>query len=80
VTVVCYQVEVFAAERSLVQRRTAECDVSVSDLETSTMMQPRHTRAAEQIIIRKNNLSCVPHNGFYCKVGNKSIKLVVCGS
>ena len=37
VSVVCCQLEVSAAERSLVQR-TAECDVFVSDLETSTMM------------------------------------------
>ena len=55
------QIEITAAERSLVQR-TTECDVSVSDLETSTMMQPtRPTRAAEQII-RKNHLSYIPHN------------------
>ena len=73
VSVVCCQVEISATERSLVQRITTECGVSVSDLETSTMLQPRPTSAVEQI----KNITYIPHNVklvFYCEVGNKDIK------
>jgi hypothetical protein len=41
VKVVCCQVEVFATDRSLVQRSHTDYDVSVCDLETSTMRRPR---------------------------------------
>ena len=79
-SVVCCQVEISAAERSLVQRITTECGVSVSDLETSTMMQPRPTSAVEQI----EKISHFPRNVkqffFYCEVGNKSINLDVCNN
>jgi hypothetical protein len=40
----CCQVEVSAADRSLVQRRPTEYDVAECDLETSIMRMPRPTR------------------------------------
>ena len=46
-SVVCCQVEVLASGRSRVQRSPTECGVSECDCETSKMMRPRPTRAAE---------------------------------
>ena len=45
--VVCYQVEVSATGRSLVQRSPTEGYVSECDLETSMLRIPRLTGAAE---------------------------------
>jgi hypothetical protein len=42
---VCYQVEISATGRSLVQRRPTLCDVFESYLDTSTMRRPTSTRA-----------------------------------
>jgi hypothetical protein len=47
VSAVCYQVEVFAMGRSLVQRSPTECVVSECDLETSTLRRPGSARAVE---------------------------------
>jgi hypothetical protein len=44
---VCYQVEVSATCRSLVQRNLSECGGSECDLETSTRRRSRPTRAVE---------------------------------
>ena len=46
-SVVCCQVEVCAKGRPLVQRSPTVCGVSECDLETSTVMRPRTTRAVE---------------------------------
>ena len=43
----CDQVHASAKGRSLVQRSPPECGVSEYDLETSTMMRTRPTRAVE---------------------------------
>ena len=40
VTVVCYQVEVSVTGRLLVHRSPTDCDVTVCDLETSTIRRP----------------------------------------
>jgi len=45
--VVCCQVEVYGADRLLVQRSPTKCDVSEYDLETSLVRMPRPTRAVE---------------------------------
>jgi hypothetical protein len=44
VNVVCYQVEVSASGRSLVQRSPTECGVSECGRETSKMRRPWTTR------------------------------------
>jgi hypothetical protein len=43
VSVVCWQVEVSATGRSLVQRRPTECGVPMCDREASIMRKPRPT-------------------------------------
>ena len=47
VTVVCCQVEVSAAGRSLVQRSPTECGLSECDCETSKRRRPGPKRAVE---------------------------------
>jgi hypothetical protein len=49
VTVVCWQVEVSATGRSLIQRGPTECGVSDLDLRTATLRRLRPTRAVEPL-------------------------------
>ena len=44
-SVLCFQLEVSATGRYLVQRSPSECGVSECDLETSTIEGPRPSRA-----------------------------------
>jgi hypothetical protein len=44
---VCFQIEISATGRSLVQRSPTECGLSNCDLESSTMRRPWPTRALE---------------------------------
>jgi hypothetical protein len=46
VSFVCYQVEVSATDRSLVQRSPTDCSVSECDSEASVMSDPESSRSA----------------------------------
>jgi len=58
----------FATGRSLVQSFPAECFVSISDLETSTMIRPRSTWAVEPCTKIRPNQICANSSHFYCTV------------
>jgi len=57
VSVVCYQVEVSAEGRSLIQRSPNECDASECDFETLRMGRPWLTGSCRGM---NNNLKCSP--------------------